>query len=168
MTTFPLTKSISQRAKDVNHAVKHPQKLPLCQSFHQQARLANWPATLPTNRAAADPTEPIVQPRCHRMKQPLTRPVSQPASRPIHRLPSPDSSRLFSQPVTHFPHEENMLHFHLMRCVEVSSEQSQRREMCHLTLPCSLSNTHYFVLSESFFSIALSSVFLILHPLLCV
>lgn len=49
-----------------------------------------------------------------------------------------------------FSHTENMLHFHLMRCVEVKNGQSKRHEISHLTLPCSLSNTHYFVLSESF------------------
>lgn len=49
-----------------------------------------------------------------------------------------------------FSHTENMLHFHLMQCEEVKNGQSQRHEISHLTLPCSLSNTHYFVLSESF------------------
>ncbi len=135
--------------------------------------------SFPTNKPASQSVcLPANKPTSHRPYQAkcpaemspnetTTHPPSWPARQQICKLTIPEASQLFSQLTSHFPHTENMLHFHLMRCVEVKNEQSQRHEISHLTLPCSLSNTHYSALWV-LFSISLSSVFLILCPLLCV
>lgn len=136
-TVLPLTTN-----QIVSHAVKHTEKP--WQSFPQQA------------------SSPICHPPCQQTNQTPTL-ARQVSCQDVTKWNNHTPTRLSSQPAnshTHysrcqpasqsFSHTESMLHFHLMRCVEVKNGQSQRHEISHLTLPCSLSNTHYFVLSESF------------------
>lgn len=123
----------------VNHTVKYPEKQkkqPHCQSIPTNKRVRHLPANIQTS-------QPPYQAKCPAKMSPnetTTHSPSWPSSQLIHKLRIPETSQFFW-------HVKNMLHFHLMRCVEVKNRQSQRHEISHLTLLCPLSNTHYFVLS---------------------
>lgn len=80
------------------------------------------------------------------LNEPTAHPPNQPASQPIHKLAIPETGQLFKAASQSLSNTGNMLHFHLMRRVEVKYRQSQRHEISHLTITHSISDTHYFVL----------------------
>lgn len=119
-----------------NQRARKPMCLPPCQQ-------TNRPLTLESQLSCQDVTKWIYHTPTHTARQ------------PIHKLTISKARPAFQPATQSFSHTESMLHFHLVRCVEVKNGQSQRLEISHLTLPCSLPNTHYFVLSESFYHFVL-------------